>query len=227
NYVLEEIGVEDNFIDYQITYANFTSDTLKTVVVIDTIQLNHDLSYIQELGKSHNAELQAYSGVPGSNLGVLVWRFNDINLPPKLPESETNDHRGYIAFRIGLSSSLSSGTTISNRAGVIMDYYEQESTNTVYAVVNSLTLSVEDNQKEQYALKVYPNPVRTKLFIHNTQNDEIRSVRVYSSKGQLVLEKNRFFDNSIDLSSLISGVYFISLLNTSNKYSYSKVIKID
>ncbi len=68
----------------------------------------------------------------------------------------------------------------------------------------------------------YPNPVKDKIVISGS-NTEIREIRILNGVGQVVLthENN---GNEVDVSPLVSGIYFIELSSGLNK-SIKKFVK--
>lgn len=68
--------------------------------------------------------------------------------------------------------------------------------------------------------EIYPNPVKNKLFISNS---EVKSVEVFSLEGiKLLSNKNSL---EIDLSSLFKGTYVVKITDNTGKIYNNKVIK--
>ena len=74
-------------------------------------------------------------------------------------------------------------------------------------------------------IKVYPNPASKKIFIEGMK-DKNTTVEIISFEGRKVLEQGKIeSDNSVNISGIPAGVYFINL-NSGNEKSYSKKIII-
>jgi len=74
-------------------------------------------------------------------------------------------------------------------------------------------------------LKLYPNPVRDRLFINFTGVEKLTDVQITDLAGQTVLVASPAqSDSSIDLSHLQTGIYFINL-NIDNQIITKKIIK--
>ena len=59
-------------------------------------------------------------------------------------------------------------------------------------------------------INVYPNPVKERIYIENTENIEMEKITIYDILGKIVLtEKNSF--NKLNLSYLNSGVLFVKI----------------
>ncbi|MFY0645075.1 MAG: T9SS type A sorting domain-containing protein [Bacteroidia bacterium] len=196
-------------IEYQVSFANYTSDTIFNVYVIDTIRLNHSLSIIQTTGASHYVVGEAFPGLPGEDLGIIVWSFPNINLLPNPDHNpEIVAHKGFVSFRLGLNSGISEGTVITNRANVVFDYYEEEATNWVYAIVNNQLASTSP-LLELDQISIYPNPVNEELHIELEKPTEY-SINVYSMNGQMMNVQSASF-NSISTESYPPGMYVLQL----------------
>ena len=81
-------------------------------------------------------------------------------------------------------------------------------------------LSISDISENKF--KTYPNPVLERLFIVS-ENTQIENIRIYSINGKQVLDDSNF-DNSLDVSGLSEGVYFIEIQSSEGK-SIQKFIK--
>lgn len=211
------------YVEYQISFANFTADTIFNVYVIDTIRLNHSLSIIQTTGASHPVQSEAFPGLAGQDLGIIVWTFKDINLIPNPTHSpEIVAHKGYVTFKLGLKQGLSQGTILSNRGNVVFDYYDEEATNWVYCIVNNQLSSVQESI-EIGSLGIYPNPAGNELHLKFDEHISSAEFQIYGCSGQLVSE-GTLSSPSIDIQSLDPGIYYLSVLNNHKHYG-QKFIK--
>jgi hypothetical protein len=210
-------------VQYQISFANYTSDTIRNVYVVDTIGLNHSLTHVKELGASHPYSIQIFSGQPGTNIGIIVYTFTNINLPPnpsKNPEIVNN--RGYVSFEIGLNSSLTEGITLTNKADVTFDYFDPEQTNWVYAIVNNEMVSVEEFPAVN-EVKIYPNPTSNQLTLDLPLNHEDIEYHIYNLAGQDVLNGS-LKTPVLTVEQLPAGLFFIKIKQGDEHYK-SKFIK--
>lgn len=55
------------------------------------------------------------------------------------------------------------------------------------------------------AMGVYPNPATSYIYLHGFHAKD--DVQIFSVDGQL--RKRQYYDNGIDVSSLVSGIYLI------------------
>ena len=72
--------------------------------------------------------------------------------------------------------------------------------------------AVSDNNMEQIAVAIFPNPFTSELHILSA-NEHIVNLRVYASSGMLVFSKNSVHEKMTKLDSrfLDAGLYFIKI----------------
>lgn len=87
-------------------------------------------------------------------------------------------------------------------------------------IFSNVNLSVSDNKLTDF--KIYPNPA-TDILTVTTENNPIEKLTVYSVAGMKVLEQNTI-ENSIDVSALKTGTYFLEIISSEGK-SVQKFIK--
>ncbi len=85
-------------------------------------------------------------------------------------------------------------------------------------------LGVTENQDLYNAFSVYPNPLKNYIHIDKyDQNIDIKHVRIYNLKGQLIYDEK--FKSKINISHLPRGMYFLKLeLKREEELNY-KLIK--
>jgi hypothetical protein len=211
-------------VEYQITFSNYTDDTIRTVYVLDTIKLNHSMLHIKEIARSHNATVEALEGIPGEDIGVLLWTFHDINLPPNPTHNpEIVNHIGFVSFEIGLESDLTPGVMLTNTAHVTFDYFPTEPTNPVFAMIQQPAAII--NTFKFSPLDIYPNPATNQISILENDAYANKEFRIISVQGNEMNSGLVNGSNSIDISSLSSGIYMVEIIKDKTVYR-SKFIKI-
>ena len=113
----------------------------------------------------------------------------------------------------GDSNILSTNTTISNT------FNARGFSISVVEVENTLGLEYISNN----SIKVYPNPVKDVLTIE--ANTALKRIMVNSIDGSKVLTVKNIKNNSIDLSTLTSGMYLLKI-ETNKGSEFKKLIKI-
>jgi len=111
-----------------------------------------------------------------------------------------------------LTVDLTSGVKIDDANVILAD---QTSENGVVHVIDAVILPnlLSINNKKQIAVSIYPNPTQDVLFF----NVEISNYRIINGLGAIVKEGKS--SNSVDVSSLPSGVYTISIDNNGSYYT--------
>ena len=201
------ISPSSSAIEYQIAFANYSSDTVYTVYVIDTIALDNTIVSIDDISASHPVIAEAIPGPPFSDYAVLIYKFENIKLHPNpTMMGETTDDKGYILFRVNLTG-LSDGVSYENTAKVVFDYDFEQTTNTVHAVVD-LRLSDVPKPFIKNDLTIYPNPTTQYLTVDDAAWNASFNIR--NVQGQEVLE-GQLASNRIDVSHLPQGIYFLMI----------------
>lgn len=214
-------------LSYTITFANYGTDTVRTVYVIDTLDLNIAMQYTQETGASHPYTTQVLNGPPGSNLGILIWTFPNIKLSPN-PGKYTDfvGDKGFISFKVKLKSGLTEGTRIYNKASVVFDLEEFHQTNQVEAKIsNSVGIKPVDDAS-QNQVSVYPNPVNNLLNIKTGEHSVSRWI-LYNNVGAVTLSgiSDGRAITTLSTEGISQGIYHLELiLNNGSKASF-RIIK--
>lgn len=91
---------------------------------------------------------------------------------------------------------------------------------------NCYYTNVGVNETELSQFSIYPNPVSDNLYINNFQSKNFY-MQIFDIKGQLVFNQNLFEqNNSISISNLQRGIYFVVIYNNNNKVFTKKINKI-
>jgi hypothetical protein len=82
-----------------------------------------------------------------------------------------------------------------------------------YAVglLNLLELDIEQNQSVSSAWTVYPNPATQNISIHNPSVFDASQIEIIDLTGQIIKTQTLNPNESIDVSNLANGVYFIRI----------------
>jgi len=83
-------------------------------------------------------------------------------------------------------------------------------------------LSINEVEKSQFT--VYPNPANNDVTISNIQGDF--SYKIVDVSGKIAKSNNKQASNTINISDLNSGVYFMEITNSDNRKSTTKLIKL-
>lgn len=197
---------------YSINFANYSSDTINHVYVVDTIDVNLDIRYIQELGASHPYTTEVINGPPGSGYAVIVWKFENVNLTPNPSKAlDQLGYNGFINFKINLDDDLPYGTVISNTAKVIFDNELETTTNSVYTELKRL---VGIGESEFKTTNTYPSPCDDVLFVDPGSNSKLTGeVSMIDNLGREVnlTKRNIAGTVQVDTRALAAGIYYLRI----------------
>ncbi|MBI1305144.1 MAG: T9SS type A sorting domain-containing protein [Bacteroidetes bacterium] len=214
-------------VDYQISFSNYSDDTVNTVYVIDTIQINHSMQVIRETGASHPYTYQILPGTPGENIAVIIWTFPNIRLAPNPTKNgEIVNDDGYIGFSIGLKPGLSVGNILTNTAQVAFDYSDQKNSNEVFAVISDHDAIIPVTVANGW--KIYPNPVNDIINVELPENNrsEPTAFFIYSLDGRLLIDGQLQLETeqNISVQNLSTGIYILVFSNQKGSWS-SRIVK--
>lgn len=186
----------EDYLTYTIRFENTGTANAFKIRVMDVLDEKLDETSVSMVASSHHYVLDRVDN-------NLEWRFDGINLPPSVENTDTG--KGYIVFQVKPKPGYAIGDIIPNAAEIYFDFNPAIVTNTFNTEFTAplSVANIEDN-----LLSLYPNPVKDKLNINSTQN--IQTVSVYNLPGQQVLEKRiDAVSGTLDLSGLGSGVYLV------------------
>jgi photosystem II stability/assembly factor-like uncharacterized protein len=89
-------------------------------------------------------------------------------------------------------------------------------------------VSVNDNLSDKKTsgddIKIYPNPATERIFVQNLEDNEIITVRIFNSQGQLMQSGDYKFDY-IDVSNLKAGLYIAEIQSCQSMCRKKLIIK--
>lgn len=222
NDTMSLVTTAKNEISYVIHFENTsTTDSIHNIIVIDTIDINSSIQYLEETGASHNYTVKAYSCPPALGKGVIVWTFSNINLPP----NEGNDdviNKGHVGFKIKFNSNLPLGTVIKNKADVVFDYYEPMKTNNTYSKIANALNGIDNNLiKTTSKLLLCSNPVHGTIRLLN-EVPSSSNYKIFNAAGACVQE-GFVCSKSIDVNTLAAGIYYLQI-TSENQLNSQKII---
>lgn len=200
------------YVHYLIRFENTGTANAQNVVVKDLIDTTKfDVATLIPIDGSH----EFYTRITNTNQVEFI--FENIQLP-----FDDENNNGYVVFKIKTKSDLTVGSSFSNTANIYFDYNFPIVTNTATTTIQALT-----NQDFEFSdyFELAPNPTKDILNIQTKNDIELSSVSIYNALGQLVIVvPNAKETNSVDVSQLTSGTYFVKVMSDKGSSS-SKFIK--
>lgn len=210
--------------DYTIRFTNTGSDTLNYVVVRDTVSTPDWVTYIQETGSSHPFSRMVYTNPALPQKVILVYTFSNLNLPPvSSVNAETGGASGFISFRMGIASSISPGTIIQNRAGILIENNIEKMTNLVRAKVMDMTAQREIDKKTEVVL--FPNPSKGTVYLRNFPQGS--SFTLYSPDGRKLLQSTACSEMKLPSELHYTGNAFWTITKENKVFSSGHIIFVE
>ncbi|MEJ8820344.1 DUF7619 domain-containing protein [Lacibacter sp. H407] len=215
----------DEFLTYLIRFQNTGTDTAFTVMIRDTLTNKLDWNSFEMLSSSHPYQL--YMIKPH----ILEFSFPNILLVDS-SKNEPASH-GFVAYRIKPKSNLAVGDTVLNRAHIYFDYNLPVITNDELTVLrNTVITSVIDIDRPHNQLLLYPNPSNGLVTIFRKgQINGNANLQIIDMNGKVVHQSNlgristEQFNQSVDVSGLVKGMYVVRLLAGRDIYQCKFIIQ--
>lgn len=205
--ILHSTFTSNDYLYYTIRFENLGTASAINVRVNDVLNSQLDEATIRMISASHAYELDRV----GNN---LTWRFNNIQLPVSVANSTIG--KGYITFKIKPITGFAIGDIIPNTASIYFDFNPAIVTNT-FNTQFVAALGIDQFENENFVF--YPNPTSDIVTVSLTNAEtKIASIIVYDVLGKTILSSKAANINTqtIDLSHVNSGIYFIEVTTDSN-----------
>ncbi|NUY80841.1 T9SS type A sorting domain-containing protein [Flavobacterium sp. MAH-1] len=195
-----------DYLHYVINFENTGTFPAENVVVADLIDTaKFDLSTFQLLSASHPNSTR----ITGAKVEFI---FEGIDLG-------VNEH-GNVVFKIKTKNTLTTGSTVTNKANIFFDYNYPIETNLASTTFQNLQTG---DFVQDASVVVSPNP--TSGMVRIKADSDIHSVSVYDMQGRIVsAELPSANDFVLDMGRNQSGIYFLKII-TAKGISIEKVMK--
>jgi len=175
-------------LDYLIQFRNTSADTVRQVIIRDTLSASLDPATVYPGASSHPYLFEMYGN------GIVQFTLENANLPPGGGASE-----GFVKFRVAQKPNLPCETIIFNSAAIYFDFKAPiMSTTTFHTVCEFDSFIIITKTKEIYIpnvqVKTYPNPASEYVNFEITGVDAKQyTLQLYDIQGRLIA--NLFYDN--------------------------------
>ncbi|MCT4629582.1 T9SS type A sorting domain-containing protein [Winogradskyella sp.] len=202
-------------VNNSIFWQNTTNGTAATRDISNGIDTSYDV-FIHNTIAAVPANAGTYGTFSTTNVTTLNPTLDNLNLDANYkPTSASNyiiDQGDNSYYDVALFGDLDlSGNDRIFNTTIDLGVYEYNS-----------TLGIDEISNIEDWLLVYPNPVSETLHI-KTFGQDLKRLALYSVNGQIVLAQNEV-QNSVDVSNLPSGVYFLQI-ETAQGSTTKKIIK--
>jgi hypothetical protein len=203
----------DDYLFYTVRFQNTGTAEALNVRIDDVLNAQLNPETIRIISSTHY-----YQVVRNGN--NLSFNFPGINLPAIVQNEALS--QGSISFKIKPNPGFAVNDMIPNTAEIYFDSNPAIITNTFQ------TTFVNPLSNESFLLNeisIYPNPTNEILNInYGTSNIDIKSIEIHDLLGKLVYQ-TKSKTELINVSSLNSGIYLITISTESNEKMVKKLIK--
>ena len=214
-------------IAYHIQFQNTSNETLKYVVIRDTLPAGLDLKSVVVGASSHPHEFEIYGN------GIVKFTFKNLNIP-SINKDEVAS-KGFVKFTVSQLPTLKVGTVIENRATVAYNFGKPVLTNQTFLTIGGnledfvkfgQVVSTQDNLVKGVNVLVSPNPfLETALFQIQGWEGETAIFRLFEASGKMLRQEsfkgNQLLFNKKDLTA---GLYFYQIEANGLRLDTGKVI---
>lgn len=162
-------------------------------------------------------------GIPGDPLSGQCYASGQMNTNPWM----SPDMSG-LTVASGESANLVVDTYTEGTGTEKYRYYliEGQSTrvDSVDVVVFTSVLEVEDSQKQEVFVSVYPNPASNVLTVNTKGLEGTVELKMVDVLGKMVLTESGASINKVDVSNLKNGVYLVYIHNKGNLIQTKRVV---
>jgi hypothetical protein len=188
-------------ITYTIHFRNNTDFKTGRFSIVDTIDLNLPVEYLETVAWSHDYRLRVVDG------RIAVFTMD----PGVLLPSEQSDSlsRGYFSYRIKVKPNLATGTKVYNAAQIAFDVFGKNLTNRTLHVYTNPNIGLKE-YSQPIGFRVYPNPASGFVIIENQQKGA-KDFALYDIQGRSLMQFSLPEGSSrkVELGNLPNGIYLL------------------
>lgn len=202
-----DIWPMDLELDYTIHFQNSGTDTAFTVVVVDTLPSQLDITTFRMGASSHPCTytINGYNGI-----NEVTFTFMNI----LLPDSNVNEpaSHGFVQFTIDRYPNLPIGTTILNEANNYFDFNPAIVTNMdTVTITDPLLVAIP----QETGFAIYPNPANESVNIalsqENIGQNTVIVLRDLSGREILRTPSNGNATTLLDVRNFAAGIYTVTV----------------
>jgi uncharacterized repeat protein (TIGR01451 family) len=169
-------------LDYLIQFRNTGTDTVRQIIIRDTLSASLDPATVFPGASSHPYQFEMYGN------GIVQFTLENVNLTPDGGAGS----EGFVKFRIAQKPNLPCRTIIFNSAAIYFDFEAPSTSNTTFHTVCEFdSFIVITNTREVFVkgveVKTFPNPAST-VVNFEIQGIEAKqySLQLYDIQGRLI-----------------------------------------
>lgn len=207
----------NDYLYYTIRFENTGTASAQRVKITDVLDSKIDETSILMVSASHYYTLDRIAN-------NLTWSFDNIQLPPSIPNSDSTTGKGYISFKVKLKPGFAIGDIIPNTANIFFDTNPAIVTNTFNT---EFVTTLNNLYFDSGNFILYPNPATDLVQISSSINSgDIESIVIFDVLGKVVKKVEAVNSNqtNISVSELSSGVYMVEVITENNLKQVKKLV---
>jgi len=106
----------------------------------------------------------------------------------------------------------------------IDDLQDEEVLFNDFSIEENPSLSITDHEARLETISLVPNPAKQIVSLKNIRAEDYDAIQVFDNTGRKVLSQKQRKDHQLDISSLSSGLYHITLLNSNQTIKILKCL---
>lgn len=209
--IFEEFDVTTDELTYTIRFENEGNAEAFDVRITDTLDAQIDETSIRMIDASHDYVLTRIDN-------ELEWFFEDINLPPSVPNTLIG--HGHVTFKAKLKPGIQVGSIVPNYASIYFDTNPPIVTD-VFETEFVEPLSINEFSSQ---FSIYPNP--TNGLINIQSKKDFNAWQIIDLQGKVISSAQTEAVKSLEInvSTIKSGVYIL-VLSSDEQEAKFKLIK--
>lgn len=197
----------DKELVYRIKYQNTTNQTIKDIIIADTISNNLDISTFKLLSYTGNKP-----SIKWGTGNKIIFTFTNSNLPSSMVDAINS--KGEMIYAIKPKNNLAPNTVINNRASIYFDYLDAYTTSTTQNIIRSSIINqINQDFGSTSDINIFPNPANNYVQIKNEKNSSLY-YEIIDLQGRYIITKAKLENNKINTSHLSNGLYILKVIDT-------------
>ncbi|SDR70637.1 Por secretion system C-terminal sorting domain-containing protein [Polaribacter sp. KT25b] len=189
-------------------------------------------------GTFEHVKVKSVTATYGENAEIKAKHFNhypsEITPPTKLANYLIEDEtKIYVGASIATVLAETNYNCKNNVKIVLVEapiegtgfLYQENIIPAEFLTTDCTALSTDEQHLNENLVEISPNPASNSIFINHLKKN--KNINIYSLSGQLIKSIKTSYNSSLklDVSNLISGIYFIKIVSENNSITKKIIIK--
>ncbi len=207
----------DKELVYRIKYQNTTNQTIKDIIIMDTISNNLDVASFKLLSYTGNKP-----SIKWGTGNKMIFTFTNSNLPSSIVDADNS--KGEMIYAIKPKSNLAPNTAINNSASIYFDYVEAYNTSSTKNIIrSSMVTQIAQNSESYSDINIFPNPANNIVQIKNEKNVTLY-YEIIDIQGKYIYQKTKLENDKINTGNLADGIYILKITESNRSAKNLKLI---